>query len=252
MELCRLPHLNRPGVDRLKTLASDEQVNLNCCDKYGRSPLLLLCFYNQSDSLYKYVQYLLQSKRVDVNLTSSIGWNPLPTVCNIYGGRKLLEIVKLFIRYNIDLKSTSNRTGWNVLFALILNPQLGPDPRLFEIIKVLVDAGLDVNYKDKDGTNILLALTEKHHRHPDYAKIVRFLADKGLNVNVKSVKGKPVVHMICELLARDKDLVPVIKLLIHCGVDVFARDDEGDNTYNVLKKYGFYDDSEAIRLILRQ
>ena len=41
-------------------------------------------------------------------------------VCNNYGGRKLLEIVKLFIRYNIDLKSTSNRTGWNALFALTL------------------------------------------------------------------------------------------------------------------------------------
>ena len=181
MGLCSRPHLGRASIDRFNVLILDKTINLNCTDQSGLTPLLLLCLNNQSDSLYEHVQLLLQSERVNVHVTTRDRWNALLLACHHYGGKKLLEIVKLFIHQGIDVKQT-NRTEMNALFALISNQSEEQDPRLFDIVKSLVDAGLDASAKCS-GLSVFDNLTRKHGQHQDFSRIVQYLTKKEVAVN---------------------------------------------------------------------
>lgn len=180
MGLCSRPNLRKASVDRFGVLILDKNLNLNCTDEStGLTPLLLLCLNNQSDSLYEHVQLLLQSERVNAHATSRDRSNGLLLVCHHYGGKKLLEIVQLFLRQGIDVKHSS-RSEMNALFALISNQKEVQDPRLFDTVKLLVDAGVDAGAKCC-GLSVFDKLAARHNQHPDFAKIIEFLRKKEAN-----------------------------------------------------------------------
>ena len=255
MELCSRPHLNKDSVDRFRQLTSDQDLNHDCTDDHGNTPLLLLCRNNQDDSLYKHVQCLLESKRVYPNLTGMDGVNSLSAVCLNYGGKCLLEVVKLLVRRGINVNNTS-LYGFNALFSLFSNAKEKMDSRLFEVVKVLVDSGLNANAKTNNGLNVLITLTENHNQHPDYAKIVRFLVKNGLDVNVKSTKGRPAFHSLCKVLSHarlsNSHFISILQLLIDCGVAVSTRDSDGYDALDVLRRCSYPEHSSVIQFLMRQ
>ena len=87
-------------------------------------------------------------------------------------------------------------------------------PLNFDGVKTLIDAGADVNAKDKDGETPLCYQTN--------VKVVKALIDAGADVNAKDKDGKtPLMKAI--LLSN----VDVVKTLIDAGADVNAKDKDG-------------------------
>ena len=112
MVLCSLSELNETDKNRFRILVTDLDVNLNYVDaSTGRTPLLLLCYSNQSADLLELITFLLRGDRVDINTEDRDGLNALLTVCFWYRGRHLLDIVQLMIRFNVELWMFAVLTG---------------------------------------------------------------------------------------------------------------------------------------------
>ena len=76
-ELCALKSLDPTAIERLHQLVKDDSVDVNSADRYGRTPLLLLC-NNQSNSLYQAIETLLDSgKNVNISATEQYNNDPV-------------------------------------------------------------------------------------------------------------------------------------------------------------------------------
>jgi ankyrin repeat protein len=82
-----------------------------------------------------------------------------------------VEIVKELLKTDIRVNHV-NRMGWTALFEAILLG--GGDDRHTEIVRLLVDAGADVNFPDKDGVTPLA-----HAKNRNYTAIIKILEKAG-------------------------------------------------------------------------
>jgi ankyrin repeat protein len=82
-----------------------------------------------------------------------------------------VEIVKELLKTDIRVNHI-NRMGWTALFEAILLG--GGDERHTEIVRLLVEAGADVNLQDKDGVTPLA-----HAKNRNYTDIIKILENAG-------------------------------------------------------------------------
>ena len=82
-----------------------------------------------------------------------------------------VEIVKELLKTDIRVNHV-NRMGWTALFEAILLG--GGDERHIEVVRLLIDAGADVNLPDKDGVTPLA-----HAKNRNYTGIIEILEKSG-------------------------------------------------------------------------
>lgn len=132
---------------------------------------------------------------IDVNQTSSDSWTALMLLARNDGD---IELAKLILDKKAKLY-LSNNDKWTALHlaARYHNP---------DFMKLLLDAGADVEQKTKDGyTPLMLALyNDKNSRD-----LVKLLLDAGANAKVKNNDGKTALDLTKELA----NLAEVVKLL---------------------------------------
>ena len=97
----------------------------------------------------------------------------------------------------------------------------------FDIIKLLVEKGADVNYRSSLGQSALHYAAEKSD-----PRLVKLFLDLGANVNAKTLGGTTPLHV-----AQESELV-VVKLLLSRGAQINAQDDEGDSPLHIAAQYG--------------
>ncbi len=124
-------------------MALDEGLDLNYIDSKGRSPLLLLCSFNQSEHLQRYIEILLKRNTVDVNWKDNDNCSALINLSLYYKGNGLIDIFRLLISRGIDVNSCNNNQ-WSAL-CILAATYIGSN--LIEIIRLLVEH----NAKDNKG-----------------------------------------------------------------------------------------------------
>lgn len=100
-----------------------------------------------------------------------------------------------------------------------------------ETVKLLVNAGEDVNKRDAHGYTPLR--TAARNGHTD---IVKYLLTKNVEVNTKADDGATPLEHACT-----KGHFDIVKLLVEKGADINLRDKEGDFALGEAAKAGFYD-----------
>lgn len=143
----------------------------------------------------------------------------------------------------VDLKSY----GIDALFDCL---QSG---KCWEIVRLLLDAGVDVNALSRDDVKqtLLQAYLRDFSSPAPEEEFVRYLLEKGINVNAKDASGLTALHIVQArygVAARREDraaveVVPSISaLLIQNGADVRACTDSGLTPFMIAAWVGAYKD----------
>lgn len=117
MHLCQKESLDESKFEILHQLILDPAVDINF-KKNSNSPLLLLCQWNRSDSLYPLLKIFLKRNDLDLKATSPKGYNALMFLCRFYPHECLFDCVQLLIERGISLESKENVHGRNALQLL--------------------------------------------------------------------------------------------------------------------------------------
>ncbi|MCF6366168.1 MAG: ankyrin repeat domain-containing protein [Bacteroidales bacterium] len=97
----------------------------------------------------------------------------------------------------------------------------------FEMVKLLVEKGTDINKKDYlDYLPIFYACRDKE-KNKD---IIKYLIDKGVNINTENREEKTILHILCsfeyDYAENSYSDIETIKLIIKKGIDIESVDNE--------------------------
>ena len=140
------------------------------------------------------------------------------------------------------------RVWWNALHLLCCNSS----EKLIDAIKLLIQSGIDVNGKIKDGRNALHLLCHRPDNSSEkIIDAIKLLIQSGIDVNLKHNNGHNALHYLCRNNSSEK-LIDGINLLIQSGIDVNGKDNIG---WNALHYLCFFNSSEklidAIELLIQ-
>jgi ankyrin repeat protein len=86
---------------------------------------------------------------------------------------------------------------------------------LIDIVRILIQNGIDVNWKNKAGWNALLFLC-KNYVNDNLIEIVRLLIEHGININHTTKEGN-ALHLLCKYYPNE-NLCDILHLLITNGI----------------------------------
>src|SRR6266481_3428903 len=117
----------------------------------------------------------------------------------------------------------------NAKNALLVSPLLWGAGDL-EKVRLLVSKGADVNARSKQGQTPLLIAAS----HDGASEIVKLLLDSGAKVNVQDVRGMTPLMLA---IATDRADARVVKLLLAKGADTAIKSKNGETAADWAKKY---------------
>jgi ankyrin repeat protein len=141
--------------DLFRKLATDKDVNVNCRNNIGRTPLMLLCSKNF----------------IDFDILASI----------------LLKPYDNFSHSRVDLK-LKDREGSNALHLLLDSNHNFIDETLITNL-LCHPSSLDLNDRNKDGMNTLHLLCASPYKDQNLSKLIQLFIDKGLKINKTDKNG---------------------------------------------------------------
>ena len=216
LRLCRLPSLTEDDLEHFNYLVQDLEVDLNCVDSLGFSPLLLLCRNNQSNKLVQ----LVTDYSVNLDYQNANGWNALISICFYCKNPHVYEVVALLLKNDVNTDAVTKK-GWSAIFALCRRTHKA-EPYFFDVFQLLINK-IDVATKTSAGSNVLVALTYCNYQHPNYLEIARQLIKKGADPNATDFKGRNSFLILCEK-NKSVDLLEMLRELIKFGVDPSTKD----------------------------
>ncbi|CAF1331675.1 unnamed protein product [Adineta ricciae] len=200
-----------------------------------QTPLLIACMRN----LDAVIRHLIRSN-ADVNVTSERGSSPFLAICQ----HNNVEIAQLLIdhgaRYDVEAKNLYD----GKINGLIVAAEAGS----FDILRLLVERGLDVNYKiegkgETAGRTPLFCACAK-----GFQDIVQYLLEKGADVNGTEKSGLSCLHIAAAMGHTD-----TVRILCEHGANVeqqfrfeeqdvtaydLADSQQHDNVCQVLQNFG--------------
>ncbi len=154
-----------------------------------------------------------------------------------------LEVIRLLESQGADLMQYDD--GYSMLHIAVMGfardnalPTETNDPVKAELIRYLIDKGIDVNATDKYGFTALMIAA----KDPDVG-VVKLLLDRGADVNSKDKYGWTAL-----IAASSYGRIQIMKLLLAKGADVNAKTTDGDTPMKCATAQGHI----AVVALLRQ
>lgn len=181
--------------------------------EYERSgyTFLTLATENRSTNL---AVFLLE-KGANVNLIDGNGFTPLGISIKD-GNYNLAKLLLEKYNANPDIENEQRETP-----LIILSRQDNPD---IELIKILLNKGVNLNAQDKDGNTALIECTKSSAK-----KCVELLVKHRADTNIKNNDGDTALTLISGKFVADFHTasLDVLSILIKHGADINAKDSEG-------------------------
>jgi len=128
---------------------------------------------------------------------------------------KDIDAIKVFIRYKFDINVKDDEGN------IALKMSMGH----YNILKLLIDAGADINIQDNNGRTVLM--TASIYNIIGCAKL---LTDNGADINIKDYTSRTAI-----MWATSNNHTDIVKLLIDANADI-AKLIYYNDTTNVLKR----------------
>jgi hypothetical protein len=124
---------------RFQQLVADKRVNINFySSKWNCTPILLLCRFNNSRSLYPCLKSLLARPDIKLGILHN-GKNSLMLLCRYYKIEKeLLNCIRLLIKRGVDCNKKSNWSCNGSTALFILSKYARPSKYLIDVIRLLI------------------------------------------------------------------------------------------------------------------
>ncbi|XP_059351757.1 RGS domain-containing serine/threonine-protein kinase A-like [Daphnia carinata] len=131
--------------------------------------------------------------------------------------------------------NAKDKNGMNALHLLC---RYYSNEKLIDAIKLVIESGIDVNARDNNGMNAIHYLC-RYHSSKNLIDAIQILNKSGIDVKAKTNDGSNALHYLC----RDNsnpNVLDAVNILIEVGVDVQTKDKDGWNAlyylYNKDKK----------------
>jgi ankyrin repeat protein len=89
-----------------------KELNINCQDRDGHTPLMLVCIHAGDEGLRECVHILLSHPETNVNLRSNDGNNALHLLCsnnNSSSSEQMLQVARMLIENGLDADDTNGK-----------------------------------------------------------------------------------------------------------------------------------------------
>ena len=176
-------------------------------------------------------------KEIDPNKQDASSRTPLQILfyCNHSKGRSLFRMTRALLQRNcVDLQ-VKDEDDWNVLLAACFFSCCGS--HLFDIVRLLVDHGIDLRATNRRGWTVLHALCCRPNQRgfvPDMLEIIQFLLYNGVNLHTKSADGSNALSAFVSNHYNHPQLSSIVRLMVLNCIDVNAVNFVNQNTLAIL------------------
>jgi len=146
----------------------------------NRSVLHYLCLYgHECEDFCNVIRFLVECG-LNVQAKTKKGDSALTLLCQHYSGDQLLEATRFLIDHSSGDVNHKNDEGKNALHCLCENEDLETADGLIDLVRLLIESGLDPTATTKTGDSALALLFQ--HKATGLLEIVRlFVTEFGLN-----------------------------------------------------------------------
>ena len=196
-----------------KTLIKKHNLDLEKPNDDGWTAL----HYSAKNDSYELVKFFTDMG-IDTNLKATDEMNCLHIAAD-YGH---LNLCKTFINeYNVDVQLPDN-DGWTALHFSSRNGS-------FEIVKYLINMGIDINHKTKHGMNCLHIAT--HYGHLNLCKAL--INEYNVDVQLPDNNGWTALHF-----SPRNGSYEIVKYFINMGIDIKLKVKHGINCLHIAANQG--------------
>jgi uncharacterized protein len=199
----------------------DKSVDVSVKDKSGWTALMHAAFKDHFDIVQLLLDkgaYINEKERDELRLTEDARHRRITDLLQQRGAMPSLEVAAMLgnaekVRECLE-KGINDEVGGTALRAASKRGH-------FEVVKVLVAGGVNVNAKDKEGETALIEAAYDHF------EIVKTLLASGADVNARTRRGWTAL-----MEAAVNDNFEIVKALLDNGADINAQDIGGDTALN--------------------
>jgi len=199
--------------DELKELL-EEGFDVNQRFEEKRTPLMKTVIESESIDVIT----LLLDSGADINSVDSIGMTALHHASHMCK----TPAVKLLLSRGADFE-IQDVFGWTPLARAVFLPAR-TDERNFEVVRLLLYAGANVNVWDKKGDSLLMNAVFKYD-NPD---AVKALIEHGAEIDATNSNGMTPLM----LTARNNQNPEIVRTLLNAGADLKVKDNTGHTAWD--------------------
>ena len=127
--------------------------------------------------------------------------------------------------HQIDINAT-NSFGWNALISICYNFK---SEILYDVIKILLEAGIDVNHIDQNGNTALTIVCSQYKRDNLIDIVCLLVQEYKINVKVQNSKGWDALFNLLYNY-HGSNILAIMKILLAAGSDVCCKTEDGWNS----------------------
>ncbi|KAL7911329.1 ankyrin repeat-containing domain protein [Trichoderma velutinum] len=265
-------HIANPEKPQLLEMLVAYGANVNTVNAWGRTPLLEIIANMGRSSIFDRLKpdvhtfNKLVNLGADLHTTDTNGDNLFHHVMNSIGffsDKEFLPLIRQWLNSRVDLNQR-NRKGHPPLWKYNIPSPTGSDE---ELLRVLVEAGMDMNACDEEkGETILWAtnnifkrnlntmqmfirlgadpkvfardgstLLHNAAKEKQEASWFRYLISVGAMPDVLDDRGSNLIHSVLRSAQEDNKLPEIIQTLIEAGVPPLAKNKYGQTALHMVK-----------------